>query len=473
MFKIYITVLACAAVFLSNYLAAGPTVSIVSIAIEYTGLPPDIPKTAYLFTTSALWQGAGMFLWSPLIAKIGKRPIYVISFVFFFLCAVWAALAKSYPTELVARMGIGLFSGGAECLAPLTITDLFFVHERGTYLGFYQVFLSIGVSVGIIIAGIIADRTGNWRLNYWVGAAFIGFIALLVIFTFPETSYRRGRRNADKASTAERTEAEIPALKSWPQRLALWSGIYTQESFWKIFIRPFGLVLLPAVLWATLVFAGTIGFLVAITSNFSVALGAAPYNFTPLQSALCFVGGLVGGLVGIPVAGHFGDWVARRNTRLNDGIREPEHRLPAVYPHIVLGPLALILYGLGIEQGLHWMVPTLGLALLSFTIVGATNQAFAYAIDCFKPIAGEVVVCILGYKAIIGFGLSFGTNSWVALEGYLGAFGQMAAISGFFLALSIPFAYFGGAIRQASFQWRLTSWIQWDADRDDVQVVLH
>lgn len=61
------------------------------------------------------------------------------------------------------------------------------------------------------------------------------------------------RRDSDKASTADRAEVDIPALKSWPRRLALWSGIYTKESFFKIFIRPFGLILLPAVLWATLV----------------------------------------------------------------------------------------------------------------------------------------------------------------------------------------------------------------------------
>jgi hypothetical protein len=41
-------------------------------------------------------------------------------------------------------------------------------------------------------------------------------------------------------------------------------------------------------------------------------------------------------------------------------------------------------------------------------------------------------------SSISGFGLSFGTNSWVALEGYLGAFGEMAAIAGFFLLLSVP-----------------------------------
>lgn len=68
-----------------------------------------------------------MFLWVPLIAKFGKRPVYVVSFVFFFLSVVWCALAKTYATQMIARIGIGIFSGGPECLAPLTITDLFFV----------------------------------------------------------------------------------------------------------------------------------------------------------------------------------------------------------------------------------------------------------------------------------------------------------------------------------------------------------
>lgn len=70
-----------------------------------------------------------------------------------------------------------------------------------------------------------------------------------------------------------------------------------------------------------------------------------------------------------------------------------------------------------------------------------------------KPIAGEVVVAVVGFKGIIGFGLSFGTNLWVDAQGYQNgerhltstlifrnliaavtiAFGQMAAIAGLFL----------------------------------------
>jgi hypothetical protein len=38
-------------------------------------------------------------------------------------------------------------------------------------------------------------------------------------------------------------------------------------------------------------------------------------------------------------------------------------RLPSIAISAVTAPLALVLYGVGIGQKLHWMVPTLGLGL--------------------------------------------------------------------------------------------------------------
>jgi hypothetical protein len=35
---------------------------------------------------------------------------------------------------------------------------------------------------------------------------------------------------------------------------------------WKMFVRPFGLILLPPVLWATLVMSVLVGFAVALSS---------------------------------------------------------------------------------------------------------------------------------------------------------------------------------------------------------------
>jgi len=58
-----------------------------------------------------------------------------------------------------------------------------------------------------------------------------------------------------------------PKKKSYWRTLSLFTGErYTQDSLWKMFIRPFGLILLPPVIWATLVMSALIGFSVALSS---------------------------------------------------------------------------------------------------------------------------------------------------------------------------------------------------------------
>ena len=122
-----------------NYLAAGPTVAIVDITLDLAAPPgppgPDfvkyVSKVAFFFTTTALMQGVGMLFWMPLILKFGRRPIYVTSFALYTITAIWAGVAKTYGNELAARIIMGIAAGSGECLAPLTIADIFFLHERG------------------------------------------------------------------------------------------------------------------------------------------------------------------------------------------------------------------------------------------------------------------------------------------------------------------------------------------------------
>ena len=131
----------CAAMFFCNFLAAGPTVAIVDITIDFTGVPPTNPaflsaiaKIAYFFTTTALLQGTGNLIWMPLIVKCGRRPVYVISFTCYTVTSIWAGVSTSYGSELASRILMGLFAGAGECVAPLTISDIFFLHERGFYM---------------------------------------------------------------------------------------------------------------------------------------------------------------------------------------------------------------------------------------------------------------------------------------------------------------------------------------------------
>ncbi|KAK0119511.1 hypothetical protein ONS95_010955 [Cadophora gregata] len=445
-FKYYIAVVTCAGMLMTTFLAAGPSVALVEIATDFAGgdrskLGEVIPQVAYFFTVSALTQGTGNLIWQPLINKYGRRPMYIISFSGYLGTAIWSGLTLNYASELVARILLGFFSGAGECLGPGTISDLFFLHERGSMMALYSFAVGSGVSIGIIASGFIVLKN-KWQTIYFVGAALIGGLLLLIIFTMPETSYNRtyddqvdddmpkSKRTdyrlslsiildeSDKARVAryyekndrlakmgssddysviELFEERIRRLeeavlgnrqyaplsngirsvkKSYWSTLALFTGeIYTSQSLWTMFARPFGMILLPPVLWATSVMATLVGFSVALSSTFANDFAVA-YNFTAFQSGLAFFGSLVGGILGVPAGGPVGEIVANYFTTRNRGVREPEFRLPAMAISIITAPLGLVLYGVGLEHKMHFMVPVTGIGLLSFSLGQAMNISF-------------------------------------------------------------------------------------------------
>lgn len=55
--------------------------------------------------------------------------------------------------------------------------------------------------------------------------------------------------------------------------------------------------------------------------------------------------------------------IADRLTRKNNGVREPEMRLPAMAVSLVTGPLSLVLYGVGVGRQLHWICAVMGIGL--------------------------------------------------------------------------------------------------------------
>lgn len=482
-FKHYMAFVICLAMFMCNLLAAGPTIAMVETAQDFfpnwmqMGLVAAISKTAYFFTSTALLQGTGNLIWMPLVNKYGRRPVYVISYSIYLVCAIWAACTYSYGSFLAARILMGFGSGAAETMAPVLIADIFFLHERGFIMAMYSAALVCGVSGGIIIDGLITINH-PWRYIYYVAIALIGSTLLIAFFTFPETSYQRNIEiysDGTAASYGEKTVAgshveaaeqnPIPKKKTYIQRLRVFSGTYTKESFWRLFIRPFALILLPPVLWCALVQSVTIGFIVAVTSNVASAYSTA-YNFKPYQTGLCFFAAIIGALIGIFCGGSLGDKIADFFTKRNGGIREPEMRLPAIMFSLISTPLSLILYGVGIQNNLHWMCPTIGLALLNFSIVQGTNVALVYTIDAYRPIAGEVTLTAMAFKSAFGFLLSFYTNPWIQESGYVNAYGAMAGISAAVLIFWIPLYIWGKRIRYATWHWQVTSYVHWDEDRE-------
>ncbi|KAI0430238.1 major facilitator superfamily domain-containing protein [Xylaria sp. FL1042] len=480
-YKFYIATVVCLGMLVCNFLAAGPTIAIVSTATDFfPDFDPDdsVSRVAYFFTTTALAQGTSNFIWVPLANKYGRRPVYIISYTIYLAAAIWLIFERRFASFLAGRILLGLGSGAAEALAPLTIADIFFLHERGTIMALYTSFLSIGVAFGILIDGFIVINN-TWPVIYQIASALIAFVFLLVLFTFSETAFTRddeplsephiqGKQDTENTEKYTMTTQQLapPSTKrTYLQSLRIFNGTLTEESLAKMFFRPLGIIILPSVLWASLVQSVTIGFVVAVTSNAAVAYSNA-YGFEAWQVGLAFISAIIGSLIGIPAGGKLGDLMADRFTRRNGGIRDPEMRLPTIVLSLITTPLALILYGVGIHKRLHWICPTIGLGLLNFSITQATNICLVYVIDSYRPIAGEITLTVLGFKSLFGFLLSFYTNPWVEEAGYMNAFGTMAAISAVVLLFWIPLYFWGSSLRHRTWKWRLISYIHWTSDRE-------
>lgn len=153
----------CVAMLWCNFLAAGPSVAIVQATLEFfpasppsvdpVGFSDNVAKVAYFFTSTALLQGLGNFFWVPMADKYGRRPVYVASYAIYLATAIWAIFDKTFGGFLTARILLGFAAGAAETIAPITISDVFFLHERGAVMALYTSFLSVGVAFGMVISG--------------------------------------------------------------------------------------------------------------------------------------------------------------------------------------------------------------------------------------------------------------------------------------------------------------------------------
>ena len=120
---------------------------------------------------------------------------------------------------------------------------------------------------------------------------------------------------------------------------------------------------------------------------------------------------------------------------------------------------------------------------MSFAITQGTNVCLVYVIDGYRPVAGEVVLAVMGFKcksrgssrfmevantapAIFGFALSFYTNPWIGESGYRDAYGAMAGISATVIMLWVPLYIWGKRIRHATLNWPVMSYIHWSEDRE-------
>jgi MFS family permease len=294
----------------------------------------------------------------------------------------------------------------------------------------------MGAFLGPIMAGSIGGHHG-WRSFFWLETALSAVSIVLIALTFPETKYHRGNtavtpKNEVRTSNdgvlgenGEQLEKQPTittsndynqnashAMNGRPSR-AQFMPFRKPDPRWKMFIvrdtwTPVKVFFNPIILWAGLMLAGPADLLLFFNITESPVLAAPPYLFKPEQVGYTNFAFAIGALIGLATAGPYSDWVAARATRKNGGVREAEMRLPALWFYMIITMLSLILGGLAYQRQWAWghiVVWGYGFAGLSVTTV--PTICIAYAIDCYKPISGEIMVVATVCKNFIAFSYSY------------------------------------------------------------------
>ena len=183
--------------------------------------------------------------------------------------------------------------------------------------------------------------------------------------------------------------------KTYRQTLKPWNGKLRHENWLKAAIRPFILFAYPSILWSTLVYSLSIGWLIVLSESVSTIFeNKATYNFTPLQAGLVYISPFIGGVLGTAVAGKVSDIIVRYMSRRNDGVYEPEFRLVMAIPVTIATCIGLMGYGWSAQERDDWIVPTVFFGIISFGCALGSTTSITFAVDSYRQYAGEALVTL-------------------------------------------------------------------------------
>ncbi|KAF4466396.1 Major facilitator superfamily domain general substrate transporter [Fusarium albosuccineum] len=411
----------------------GPIMAAGMISLAET-FSESLQRLTYANGATLICQGVGNIFWMPLAIKLGRRPVYMLSNVLMGIACVWLGLASdaSYTPFVIGRAFLGLFEAPIESIVPTTITDIFFLHNRGEKVSLYGLSVLGGNELGPLFSALIIQRLGMaWA--FYIVSMFICLSCITMFFFMPETKYlgarpvasvtqyHKGEEDGDKPCEQKienvgtgREQLEVEAASTTKHsllgELSLWPKPDPDVSFRKVFLRPIVLLAYPTVLWACLLFA-------------------EPYAFDAQSQGLVFLSPFVGSLVGSWLCGSVSDSIANYFTRRNGGIREPEMRLPTLVIGTFLTFFGALMAGLTYHYRTHWIGPIVGFGVLTAGGQVGVSLSMSYALDCHKKLSVELMVTVASLKSVLAWIWTWVINDWITASGMLTVFMTIASIN--------------------------------------------
>ncbi|EME81046.1 uncharacterized protein MYCFIDRAFT_26224 [Pseudocercospora fijiensis CIRAD86] len=445
------------------------------------GIPYSVANTAagVLFLAIGFWT----LLASPMPWLYGRRIQYLVCLLWGVVGSIWFARIQNRQDSIWNQMFVGASESCAEALVQLSLSDLFFQHQRGTVLGIYILATSIGTFLGPLVAGYIA--IDSWRWIGWTGALICGGTMIVFYFGLEETSFHReailgqhagnpsasqtldndekttGSQDQNDTDARESTDSEAMRFtdkkKTYWQRIALITpapnmlGTGLKQYFYRLYhtLRVF---LFPAVLYSGLQWGAQDAWLSFYLTVEEDNYYDPPWNYSNQAVAIMNIPTLIGATMGCIYGGYFSDifvgWMAKRR----GGISEAEDRLWLMFLSAIINPAGLILFGVGSGKGWSWPAPYVGLAMTGFGFGCAGDLSMAYLMDAYPDMVLEGMVGVAVINNTLACIFTFTCSYWIDASGLSNTFIAIGVLSFFFHLLTIPMMVWGKACRRWTYK---------------------
>ncbi|ORY24554.1 major facilitator superfamily domain-containing protein [Naematelia encephala] len=254
-----------------------------------------------------------------------------------------------------------------------------------------------------------------------------------------------------REQVTETPHAALGSGRPSRQQFQLWQSVDAgwKQTLVKDLVSPWAKFFNPIILWSALMVAGPANLLLLWNLTESNLLAAPPYSFSTGRVGYANFAFVVGGLVGLASAGPLSDYLADRATRKNNGVREAEFRLPALIPFCILTAIGIIVGGLGYDRLWSWpIILVIAYGFTGLCVTTVPTVAIAYAVDCYTPISGDIMVVATVLKNTCGFAMSYWVSPLAQRRGMIApAMVQFALVVGPML-LGIPLYFYGKSLRR-------------------------
>ncbi|KAF4341760.1 dityrosine transporter [Fusarium beomiforme] len=413
-----------------------PAITSISQDLNVSVSLVNLTITSYL-----IFQGLAPSFIGNFSDSYGRRPAYMICCLIYLGANIGLALQDSYAALLVLRCLQSCGSSATIALGSATAADMVVRAERGKYLGYASMGVTLGPALGPVIGGLLDEYLG-WRSIFWFLTILSGALFLIIFIFLPETcrsvvgngsitppwwnmsliGYLKQRKLGNTESVAEKSR------RKRPNPIASLKILFDKET---------GLILG----FSSLMYGGYY----IILATFSTQL-ASRFHFSSVVVGLCFLPMGIGSICYRYTGGFLMDWNFRRYAK-KEGIEISKNRqqdlsllpiermrIEISLPFVYLACAMMIIYGWIMDQQLGLAGIEISLFFFALCFTAALNNLNTLIVDLNTESAATAVAANNLGRCLVGAGAAAIANPMIEA---LGLGWTSVFISGLWFLLSV------------------------------------